>query len=254
MLNYNSNDEDAVVFVDGIQLYEGETENVLSLNSYAYRFDGLVGEVIHGNDVKTAYGYTQRKWPESQEIRKGSQLFARHYNYDNVGNIVAMYNSTTETNLLAIYGFDKVYQLISIEDNGYYGRSSNYSYDVVGNRLAENDEEYEYYSGTNRLEKFNESVDFTYDALGNMLTKAKGTTTYAYTYNAKNMLSSFLTNNTVQGSYQHDNQNRRIIKESTTTGVQTTYVYSGNTLVQEVRECMNTSWAYNISKGVCSLQ
>lgn len=254
ILNYNTNDEDAIVFGDGIQLYEGEDEKVLSLNSYAYRFDGLVGEAIQGNNVKTAFDYTQRKWLESQEISRGSRLFARHYNYDDVGNIVAMHNSTTETNLLATYDFDKIYQLISVEDNAYYGRSSEYTYDTVGNRQAENDEEYEYYSGSNRLETFNDSVDFTYDELGNMLTKIKGSTTFAYTYNAKNMLSSFLTNDTVQGSYEHDDLNRRIVKESTITGVQTTYVYSGNILVQEVRECINMSWAYNISKGVCSLQ
>jgi RHS repeat-associated protein len=82
-----------------------------------------------------------------------------------------------------------------------------------------------------------ENYTFTYDDMGNMITKSNGTDTWYYTYDARNQLIQLEKNQQVIGQYTYDGDGRRIKKtewiESLQQNHDIIYVYSGLSVIYE---------------------
>ena len=126
------------------------------------------------------------------------------------GNITAI-TDTLDPNRNKTFGYDDLYRLTSAA--GIYGTAS-YTYDKVGNRLTKTlnseTDNYAYTPATNRLGNITGAnpQTFAYDANGNIT--AKGSKTLAY--NQNNRLIQVAENSTVLGEYTYNGNGQRIKK------------------------------------------
>lgn len=146
----------------------------------------------------------------------------RTYTYDAIGNLTSISASATPWHNRT-YGYDALNRLEHAE--GPYG-TINYTYDGVGNRLTKviNDQTdtYMYFSGTNRLQEVTGPVAYTYDANGNIT----GIGNKMLTYNQNNRLVRVEENGGVLGEYTYNGLGQRVIK--TAGGVTTVFHYDFN--------------------------
>ncbi|MFH1408418.1 MAG: hypothetical protein ABIH34_00780 [Nanoarchaeota archaeon] len=240
----------SVIYADGVQLMTGVNVKMPYLSTtYAYDVDGAITDIVHDNGVTTTHAYTNRKWLDYTDIDGAAHLFTRHYEYDNVGNVKELYQSTTTNNLLAEFSYDNLNRLIDVDDNSYYGEDQTFTYDSVGNRLSKNSIDYTFQSGTNQMTN-DEVFDYTYDGFGNLETKEDASDSYDYTYNIHNMLMQVKKNNLAQVTNYYDSSNKRVSQINSVDGVLHTYVYAGGMLVMELRECVEDEM-YNPETGKC---
>jgi YD repeat-containing protein len=126
------------------------------------------------------------------------------YTLDPIGNVTAI-TDALDASLSQSFGYDDLYRLTSA--SGVFG-SVGYTYDKVGNRLTRTadgqTDTYQYLAGTSRLQEITGAnpKSFTFDAAGNM-TGAGGN---AYVYN----------------------QNSRLIRATNASGSLGDYVYSAS--------------------------
>ncbi len=142
------------------------------------------------------------------------------YTLDHSGRVIAFMSDTEQ----ARYEFDKNYRLI--EEAYSDGRSISYSYDSVGNRLTQIDEDgvthYDYDENDRLLRTIRGSTEttFTYDEAGNLLTLSSGADTTKYEWDAENRLKNAeITRNgqTKKEHYRYDHEGNRIaIKDDST--------------------------------------
>lgn len=169
----------------------------VDIATYTYNPSNTIDTILFGNQAATKYGYTARDWLESIDTKKGSAaLFMRSYDFDAVGNIKSMYNSASKAGKLADFGYDALYRLKSVTDNNYYGTNIAFTYDVVGNRLAETTNKgsssymYDYMKnpGSQSIKLLSVSgpseISFGYDAAGNTIKKNN----MAFKYDIENRL------------------------------------------------------------------
>jgi RHS repeat-associated protein len=121
-------------------------------------------------------------------------------------------------------------------------RNDSYSYDAVGNRT---DRAHVYATG-NRATSF-DGWAMTYDHVGNMLSKSKGSTAYTYKWDALGQLDTVIANG-VTTTYGYDGFGRRIRK--TVNGVTTRYIYDGDNIVAELDASGNLVREYSYYAGV----
>ena len=148
----------------------------------------------------------------------------RTYAYDNRNNLT----SVTAPNTLwynRTYTYDSLNRLNHAE--GPYG-IIDYTYDGVGNRLTKmaggQTETYTYISGTNKINEIigNEIISYTHDANGN-ITNIGNT---ILTYNQNNRLIRVEENGTTLGEYTYNGLGQRVIKAAN--GVTTVFHYDFN--------------------------
>jgi len=146
----------------------------------------------------------------------------RIYTYDANGNLTSI-NVTNDLSKDKTFTYDALNRLIAA--NGSYG-AINYSYDNVGNRITKvtNDdtETYTYVAGTNRLQEVTGPVNFAYDANGNIT----GIGNRNFIYNQNNRLVRVEEISTILGEYVYNGLGRRVIK--TANGVTTIFLYDFN--------------------------
>jgi len=110
------------------------------------------------------------------------------------------------------YSYDKLNQLI--DENTSNGDHIQYSYDAVGNRLTKktNDRVIEYtYDAENRLKRAGNTT-FEFDKNGNRIKKATGNEETVYSYNSQNSLISVVLPNGAENNFEYDGAGRRIQK------------------------------------------
>ena len=124
-------------------------------------------------------------------------------------------------------------EVVSVQ--GDYG-SLSYSYDPVGNRLSQNNLTYTY-SDMNELLSITDGTTFTYDGMGNTLTRSDDTDTWSYTYDTRNQLTQIEKNQQVIAQYSYSGGGKRIQKTEWVEDLQeyhtTIYIYSGLQVIYE---------------------
>jgi YD repeat-containing protein len=146
----------------------------------------------------------------------------RTYTYDDMGNLTGVSAPNTPW-YNRTFGYDALNRLEHAE--GPFG-TIDYSYDSVGNRLtktANSDiETYAYFTGTNRLQEVTGPVVYTYDANGNIT----GIGDKVLTYNQNDRLIMVEDNSDILGEYTYNGLGQRVIKE--VDGVTTVFHYDFN--------------------------
>jgi len=148
----------------------------------------------------------------------------RTYTYDNSGNLTSVTAPNTPW-YNRTYTYDALNRLDHAE--GPYG-IIDYTYDAVGNRLTkvENDhtEAYNYITGTNKLNEITdaETIPYTHDANGNII----GIGNKTLIYNQNNRLIRVEENGNILGEYTYNGLGQRVIKEAD--GVTTVFHYDFN--------------------------
>ncbi len=199
----------------------------------------LLASMTYSNGVVTTYQYDSRLRPVTLYARKdATDLLLMNYQYDPANNIQQLeYNrrSPDQQWLQSVetFEYDWLNRLVSAE--GDYG-SLSYSYDPVGNRLSLNDLTYTYNS-MNELLSISDGTTFTYDELGNTLTKTDNADTWTYIHDVRNKLTQVLKNQKIITQYTYDGDGRRIKKIEWVESLQeyhtTIYVYSGLRVLYE---------------------
>jgi len=132
------------------------------------------------------------------------------YTLDPVGNITAITNNLDPTRSQT-FGYDDLYRLTS--SNGIYGDIS-YTYDKVGNRLTRIEgtqtDTYSYVNGTSKLSQITGAnpQSFSHDLNGN----TTETGSKSLTYNQNNRLIQISENSTALGVYTYNANGQRIKK------------------------------------------
>lgn len=152
----------------------------------------------------------------------------RTYTYDANSNLISI-NVTNDVSKDKSFTYDVLNRLEHAE--GLFGYID-YTYDHVGNRLTKVDNNqtitYTYASGTNRLQEITGPVAYTYDANGNIT----GIGDKVLTYNQNNRLVQVEENSTILGEYVYNGLGQRVIK--TANGVTTIFLYDfdGNLIAE----------------------
>ena len=144
------------------------------------------------------------------------------------------YGYDSVENILSInsetYGYDDLDRLTS--SNGPWG-SIAYTYDSVGNRLTKveggNSTSYTY-GAYNRLTQAG-STTYSYDNNGNTISKNDGQNTYSYTYDYENQMTKAVRNGQTIGEYSYDGDGVRAKKIES--GQTLLYLYLGFDVVYE---------------------
>jgi RHS repeat-associated protein len=148
----------------------------------------------------------------------------RTYTYDNNGNLTSVTAPNTPWYNRA-YTYDALNRLNHAE--GPYG-SIDYTYDNVGNRLTKvaggQTETYTYTPGTNRLQEVTgtDTILYTHDANGNIT----GIGDKVLTYNQNNRLVMVEDNSGTLGEYTYNGLGQRVVK--TANGITTIFHYDFN--------------------------
>lgn len=152
----------------------------------------------------------------------------RTYTYDNNGNLTSVTAPNTPW-YNRTYTYDALNRLDHVE--GPYG-IIDYTYDGVGNRLTkvENSQtaSYTYFPGTNKLQEVTGPVIFTYDANGNIT----GIDNKILTYNKSNRLIRVEENGTTLGEYIYNGLGQRVIKTANDVTTVFHYDFNGNIIAE----------------------
>jgi len=167
------------------------------------------------------------------QTSQAGSVYNRSYTYDSAGNVTGIHDSI-DPSRTQFFAYDSLYRLMTA--SGIYGTIS-YTYDHVGNRLTKTSEgttdTYGYMPGTNKLLEISGAnpIAFTYDANGNTTNMGDK----AFAYNQNNRLIQTAENGTTLGEYLYNGLGQRIVK--TANGETTIFVYDqqGN-LISEADE------------------
>ena len=173
----------------------------------------------------------------------------RTYTYDDIGNLTGVSAPNTPW-YSRTFGYDALNRLEHAE--GPFG-TIDFTYDGVGNRLtktANSDiETYTYAAGTNRIQEITGPVAYTYDANGNIT----GIGDKTLIYNQNNRLVRVEENSDILGEYTYNGLGQRVIKA--VDGVTTVFHYdfNGNIILESDLEGNFTAeYLYN-GKGRVAL-
>jgi RHS repeat-associated protein len=236
-------------------------------------FTPVLKEIVDGDGYKTAIAQLNNGAPDevTADIAKNGQgqttaQLKPVWSYDAKARLTRMkassVNASGATYLIGYeYDYDQIdnrSHLYEIDENNTHTATESYGYDVLA-RL------------TSVTYKDSVTQSYTFDKVGNRLSKTEGTNTTNYTYNELNEMTAAGSDsytydqngNTLTGggrTYVWDQQNRMKLatKNGVTTtftyrsdglrasktvnGVTTNYVYDGQTVVGETRSDGTSSW------------
>ncbi|HKU17928.1 MAG TPA: RHS repeat-associated core domain-containing protein [Candidatus Saccharimonadales bacterium] len=172
--------------------------------------DGLItGSTLGG--VNSALTYDGFGEPQTDTVTNGAtNLYSVGYTRDNLGRITQKIETVNGTTTTWLYGYDADGRLNAVTENGLPVAS--YGYDQNGNRVSVNAAIIASYDNQDRLLTFG-SNSYSYNANGELLTKANSTGTTSYTWDALgNLLGAKLPSGTAI-TYLYDGQNRLVGKQ-----------------------------------------
>jgi RHS repeat-associated protein len=177
------------------------------------------------------------------EIGNPGQQYETSYTYDNNGNLETI-TSANASWWDRSYSYDALNRLTSA--TGEIFGTIDYTYDDVGNRLTKTEggvtDIYSYVTGTNRIDEITGTgtIAYTYDDNGNIMGIGAGT---ILNYDQNSRLSSVEIDGTVTGEYTYNGLGQRIIKAAN--GITTVFHYDfdGN-IIGESDDAGNFSKEY----------
>jgi len=197
--------------------------------TFAYDAAGRRTQLNYPNGVQTNYTYDSASRVLSIIAKRTSDnvvVSSVAYAYDAAGNRTSM----TDWEGVHSYGYDDLHRLTSVQHpvaTVLPVRNETFSYDGVGNRLADAQIGGYAYDSANRL-TLNSSFTYTYDADGNLASKADTGTSTTYSFNSFNQLTGLVLPNSTAWTYKYDGNGRRVEKSSGTGAGQTSgYIYDG---------------------------
>lgn len=235
-INYNYNN---LGQLENIKIYDEEDNLLNELSNYEYNPTGTISNVGFGNEVDTAYTYTSRDWLYTLNTEGGAgNIFNRKYNYDNVGNL--RYLKQIDDTQLAEYQYDNLYRLTDVLDNNYYPFNDlHFTYDAVGNRLTKTTDSstlnYVYPNSNNKLECVSGSGSCITSNLINLEYDLVG-----------NQISKTENGETLNFNYDYDNMVERVNFED---GSYEEYIYNyNNQRVKKIdKEGYKTIYIYDMN-------
>jgi RHS repeat-associated protein len=190
-----------------------------------------VDAVVYGNGVSTGYSYDNRNRPENI-VTQGSvePLLNLTYTYDKTGSITQVYESVENTT--ETYGYDLLDRIIW--GNGSWGNTG-YTYDPVGNRLSKSNGGSTIAYSYDCMDRITSAtgLGFDWDGNGNMVYKHDGAYAWNYTYDTLNRLTAVHKDGDLSALYTYDASGRRVRSWDTVDG-STDYVYSGLQIIDEI--------------------
>ncbi len=222
--------------------YPGDNEQVTqtyndqglleSLGSYVsnpiYNASSQITELNFGNGAKTNYTYNPQtlRVSDIDTTKNSVALLDLHYAFDNVGNVLSMTdNVRAET---TTYTYDDLNRLRTASANGSNPYSREWTYNEIGNMLTRKigATTYNYtYTDANHVHaktKIDGATQFVYDANGNMQQRYTDT----LSYDVENRFAS-IGNVANPMTFTYNGDGQRVKKVVTGTGAYTTY-YIGN--------------------------
>jgi len=212
---------------DSNQLTSVQIPGVGAITVNAYQWNKPSSVTVPGGTTRT---YTYDPFMRVKQITStdpgGNGLMGYQYDFDRMDNITAKATEHGAYN----YNYDNLYRLISSKNP--QSDDENFTYDQVGNRMTSTASNGTWgYNPNNELLGY-DTVSFTYDDNGNLVSKSDGTTVTNYIYNVEDRLSRVEDGNgQVIGSYYYDPFGRRLWKE--VNGVKTYFLYSDEGLIGE---------------------
>ncbi len=191
-------------------------------------------ELTYPNGVITTYAYDDAGQATSIVHRKGAggPIIARaDYQYDLAGNRTSM----TDQDGLHAFDYDDLHRLTEAlhPSTNTLVQAETFSYDAVGNRLADAQITGYTYDNADRLTQ-SSSFTYTYDADGNMTSRTDRATnlTTTFDYDSENRLTGAQLPGGPNWTYKYDALGRRVQKSSGTAPSQITrYSYDGQDII-----------------------
>jgi len=178
--------------------------------------------VVFPNGITTKYGYDHAKRVISVYHKRNDETLIIGFRYilDGNGNRRQTEEISNNGTKITQYSYDKLNRLVSVACGKWYER---FTYDALGNRLTKETPfgliEYEY-DENNLLKKAGET-SFFYDLRGNLIKKSNPKKTAKYTYDVHDNLVAYQ-DEKYKVVYSYDGDGRRISK--TVNGEKTVYI------------------------------
>jgi len=195
--------------------------------TFSYDAAGRRTQMMQPNGITTVYSYDNANRITSIVATRNSDsavVSSVAYTYDAAGNRTSMTDWEGTHN----YTYDDLHRLTQAQHPAttvLLVQDEKFSYDSVGNRLADARISGYTYNQANELTA-NSSFTYTYDADGNLTAKAVSESTTTYTYSSRNQLATVLLPDSTVWSYKYDARGRRVEKSSgTSMGQSTRYIY-----------------------------
>ena len=180
-----------------------------------YNPSGLITKLVDGNGVTMDYTYNPQTFRlEHLLTHNGAQVTLQDltYQFDNVGNVMSI-TDTINTNTQT-FNYDHLDRLALAINSavGGYGTHA-FSYNAIGNMLTKGPATLEYLDpnhpqAVTKYTNGEEVIDYVYDANGNMTTRGLEALTYDY----DNRLTLIQTGNQLSAQYVYDATGQRVKK------------------------------------------
>ena len=196
------------------------------VNSVAYHPSGQTSNYTFANGVASTINLNGRQWPNSLKIAKTSNLFDMNYEYDDVGNVISI-NDSTDSNYNKNLNYDAIDRLTRIN-----GLTQSINYNLSGDILVQNQN-----FGTS-----NGSLTYQYDEVKRRLLSVSGTQAYSMQYD---VYGNTINNGKNVFSYNDASQMKCANCGSSN---EVLYEYDGNGIrVQSRKNSTDTFYMYGLS-------
>ena len=188
--------------------------NILTSNKYSPA--GLPVRNNYANSTWDTTAYDSRLRPKKIKAVNpfGSSLMKLTYTYEKNSNVDSIIDSVV-TNNRQKFVYDSLNRLTNV--NSPCGNQS-FTYDKVGNRLTKNGNNYTYVSGTNRIDNVGSGWTYRYDDCGNVIRRSNAeSVTDTFIYNWHNRLVSY-TKGSDNVDFAYNISGLRVKKHYYTTG------------------------------------
>ncbi len=202
--------------------------------SFAYDANGRRTQLDYPNGIRTTYGYDNAGQVLSiihTRLSDQAVIAKSTYSYDAAGNRTNM----TDMSGTHTYAYDDLHRLTGATHPAASSLPpvETFSYDPVGNRLADNAIVGYAYDDANRLIE-NSSATYTHDADGNRTSQQDRLTnaTTSFSFNSENQLVGATNPKGENWTYKYDRPGRRVEKSSGPISSQKErYIYDANNLL-----------------------
>jgi RHS repeat-associated protein len=206
---------------------------ILDAASAAFTFDYDAADRLTQkkapNGVKTTYQYDGLDRLTRLLDAKGTTTIAdRQYQYNTASQITQIAEPANTKS----YGYDAVDRLTSALYTNPLQPAENYAYDAVGNRTSSQLSASYAYQPFNLLATTS-TTGYTYDANGNLVSKADSIGTTQYSWDFENRLKQVTLPNGNMVTYKYDALGRRI-QRTPSTGVGTAFIYDGREVIKDL--------------------